>query len=151
MYLDSRLPWRFWSKVEVVPTGCWLWCGTRTRLGYGQFSVGPKMVSAHRHAYTNLVAPIPDGAELDHLCRVRDCVNPDHLEPVDHRTNSLRGDGVATPNAAKTHCPQNHPYDEANTYYRARGPAGTERKCKACKMERQRRRRAQQRVLGGAS
>ena len=104
---------RFWLKVEKTE-GCWLWTAYRRPDGYGQFRVGSRMVKAHRFAYELLVGPIPDGRETDHLCRVRHCVNPAHLEPVTHRENTLRGDTPAARNAAKTHCPQGHPLAEGN-------------------------------------
>lgn len=81
---------RFWAKVQ--PTGfCWEWIASLKPNGYGQFSPRPGRVAyAHRYAYELLVGPIPTGADLDHLCRNRRCVNPDHLDPVDRRTNLLR-------------------------------------------------------------
>ena len=80
-------------------------------------------MAAHRFAYEMLVGPIPEGLDLDHLCRVRHCVNPNHLEPVTRSENLRRGirprlpqnDRIGDKNRAKTHCPKGHPYDEANT------------------------------------
>lgn len=72
---------RFWRHVDKTDT-CWLWLGSGVRGGYGQFYLDGRRVSAHRFAYKMLVEPIPDGYEVDHLCRVRNCVNPDHLEAV---------------------------------------------------------------------
>ncbi|MGZ4586215.1 MAG: HNH endonuclease signature motif containing protein [Mycobacteriaceae bacterium] len=78
----------FWSNVE--PTGfCWLWTGKLNAKGYGSSGAAGES-SAHRAAYTLLVGPIPEGLTLDHLCRVRRCVNPDHLEPVTQRENLRR-------------------------------------------------------------
>ena len=86
------------------------------------------MVAAHRFSYEERVGPIPEGLELDHLCRVRHCVNPAHLEPVTTRENVLRSRGNPfTVNALKTHCVNGHPFDEANTYY-----FGKWRQCRAC-------------------
>jgi hypothetical protein len=126
---------RFWSKVQV--TGfCWLWSRAVNAYGYGVFQLipayrgkGGKQVKAHRHAYELLVGPIQDGMQLDHLCRVRHCVNPDHLEPVNNRTNALRGRGFAAINAAKDKCPNGHSYTEDNTY---RAPRTGWRQCRAC-------------------
>lgn len=70
--------------------GCWLWTGTRNRGGYGDFRMPEGPRRAHRLAYENLVGPIPEGLELDHLCRVRNCVNPQHLEPVTRSENARR-------------------------------------------------------------
>lgn len=87
---------RLFSKVSVHPCGCWIWTGARNADGYGVIRVGGRGSSpalAHRTAFELLVGPIPDGRELDHVCRVRACVNPTprHLETVDHRTNIVRG------------------------------------------------------------
>lgn len=84
---------RFWAKVEVDESGCWLWTAS-TNHGYGHFWVSPDVgkVYAHRYAYELLVGPIPDGLEIDHLCKVRNCVNPEHLEPVTKEENWRRGD-----------------------------------------------------------
>lgn len=113
---DPRLPDRFWAKVEVHDT-CWLWTGWCVATGYGRF--GPwgksRLVSAHRTAYEALVGSIPTGLEIDHLCRVRNCVNPDHLEPVTRTENMRRSDLATGIRSARTHCPSGHPYDEANT------------------------------------
>lgn len=131
----------FASKVAVAgPDDCWLWTAAADRHGYGSFTKpGERQVrlKAHRFAYEALVGPIPPGLELDHLCRVHACVNPNHLEPVTHRENMLRsphlpGPGNPPPAAAwqraKTHCPKNHPYDDANTGRTRRG----HRYCRAC-------------------
>ena len=81
---------RFCAKVSPEPnTGCWLWTGATVR-GYGQFWQGDRKILAHRFAYVNLVGLVPIGKELDHLCRVRCCCNPAHLEPVTRRENMLR-------------------------------------------------------------
>lgn len=82
---------RFWSCVDKDgPGGCWIWTGALTGAGYGQFGGGGKKSYTHRWAYQAHVGPIPDGLELDHLCRVRACCNPDHLEPVTHEENTRR-------------------------------------------------------------
>ena len=138
---------RFMTHVDKRgPTDCWLWTGHLNHGGYGQFSTGKaRYFGAHRWSYEHFVGPVPAGLDLDHLCRVRHCVNPDHLEPVTRRENLLRG----TRNnymASKTHCPQGHPYDEANTY-RHRLAVG--RSCRACSRLRTRERRAAERGSRG--
>lgn len=99
-------------------TGCWLWTGQIGRRGYGQIGSGSdgRTLLTHRVSYELNVGPIPEGLTLDHLCRVRHCINPAHLEPVTARENILRGETLAAANIAKTHCPQGHPYSPENTY-----------------------------------
>lgn len=114
-------------------SGCWLWTGAINNAGYGQLNVvvnGKRtMRLAHRLTYSAFVGPIGDGLGLDHLCRVRGCCNPAHLEPVTGRENLLRSTLTVTRrNADKTHCPDGHAFDEANTYWRPKGG----RDCKAC-------------------
>jgi hypothetical protein len=127
---------RFWAKVDKDgPGGCWLWVGKIDSYGYGQFRIGlradrtRRMVAVHRFAYELEVGPIPEGLTIDHLCRIRRCVNPAHLEPVTARVNNLRADGTSARNAKKTHCPRGHAYDLLNTYV---DPDGR-RHCRACK------------------
>lgn len=82
---------RLWSKVDRTE-GCWFWTGALSSDGYGHLkSEGGRVVVAHRMSYELLVGPIPEGLQLDHLCRVRRCVNPEHLEPVTNRENVHRG------------------------------------------------------------
>lgn len=86
---------RFWLRVHKTDD-CWLWTSTLRR-GYGRFWIAPgRFVPAHRFAYELLVGPIPEGLELDHLCRNPACVNPAHLDPVTHRENVRRGKRGAT-------------------------------------------------------
>lgn len=130
---------RFWSNVtKGTSTQCWLWRGTLND-GYGQFSV--RRVThqahhrAHRIAWELLRSRIPDGLQLDHLCRVRNCVNPAHLEVVTNRENVKRGVGLTAINARKTHCKHGHPLTPDNVRVevdRRSGAVG--RKCKACKV-----------------
>jgi hypothetical protein len=81
---------RFWSKVEKTET-CWLWTASKDRAGYGWFGKDGTATKAHRWAYESLVGPIPEDLVIDHLCRVRNCVRPDHLEPVTVAENTRRG------------------------------------------------------------
>jgi hypothetical protein len=119
---------RFWAKVVIDPSGCLIWTAGTGGNGYGRFAHGGRQVQAHRFAYTTLVGPIPDGLVVDHLCRNRACVAPDHLEPVTNRENLLRGVGPSAVAAAKTHCDKGHPFDEANTWTDKRG----KRRCRTC-------------------
>jgi hypothetical protein len=89
---------RFWARVEKRPDGCWIWTGVINHNGYGRYTYarpdGRSLASrAHRIAYELLVGPIPDGLQLDHLCRVKACVNPAHLEPVTQDENMRRTRG----------------------------------------------------------
>jgi hypothetical protein len=128
---------RFMEKVAEAPTGCWLWTAKCNNRGYGMFGIDRKMRTAHRVSYEIHVGPIPPGMDIDHLCSVRHCVNPTHLEPVPHRENLLRGTGFAAVNAAKTHCPHGHEYTPENTYANPNPQGG--RICRTCKRERDRR------------
>lgn len=136
---------RFWSKVDRrEPDDCWPWTGSHVSGGYGNFWDGAKVVYAHRWAYQHFVGPIPEGLDIDHLCHNADtgcaggwacphrpCVNfLTHLEPASRSLNLARGQAgrwLAAVQAAKTHCPQGHPYDEANTYW-----WGKHRHCRTC-------------------
>lgn len=85
------LGWLF-DRAHPVPfSGCWLWAGSLAGSGYARFMLNKKMVAAHRVAYELKHGPIPDGLQMDHLCRVRCCINPDHVEPVTASTNVKRG------------------------------------------------------------
>lgn len=119
---------RFWSKVSIgAPNDCWLWIAQISLGGYGVFWFENRGQSAHRVVYKLLIGPIPEGLSIDHLCRVRRCVNPHHLEPVTQKENALRGVSPWARNAHKTHCPQGHVYNQTNT----RIVAGS-RYCREC-------------------
>ena len=128
---------RFWLKVEKTD-GCWLWRGCLSSNRYGRAYVGPKRCGypAHRVAYELVRGPIPDGLPLDHLCRTPRCVNPDHLEPVTHRENMLRGVSPMALKAHQTHCKHGHELTEENTIRRPSRPVS--RECRACFNARQR-------------
>lgn len=102
-------------EPSTLETGCWEWSGCRNPDGYGMVSFNYKIRQVHRIVYEHFVGLIPAGLEPDHLCRNRACSNYEHLEPVTHRVNVLRGEGLAARQIARTNCPQGHPYSEANT------------------------------------
>lgn len=113
----------------VEDRGCWLYVGARKPSGYAAIGNGGSVRNGHRLVYELLVGPIPSGMELDHLCRVRECVNPAHLEPVTRNENGRR--------ARKTHCKRGHEKSEANIYTSKRGI----RHCRPCAALYQRARR----------
>jgi hypothetical protein len=122
-----------WSRVTV--TGfCWLYDGWLDGHGYGYTRYEGKSRRAHKLAYEELVGPVPEGLVLDHLCRVRNCVNPDHLEAVTTKVNLMRGFGHARKNAEKTHCVNGHEFTPENTYN-----DGIQRYCRACASAKQKR------------
>lgn len=121
----APLPDRFMAKVEPEPnTGCWLWTGTLHN-GYGRFSPTTKAASAYRISYELFKGPVPAGMEIDHACRVRSCVNPDHLRAVTHTENMQN-----SVYCLKTHCSHGHLLDGANLV-RWRAELGL-RKCRHC-------------------
>lgn len=122
-------PYGRWLRRVRVTDDCWLWTGTLNNGGYGMFWFDGGTVTAHRWSYEHHKGPLGDKV-VDHLCRVRHCVNPEHLEAVTQQENQMRGPTTkAAMNAAKTHCPKGHPYDEVNTYRDKQG----RRSCIACR------------------
>lgn len=122
---------RLWAKIEKTD-GCWLWTAGKTPAGYGKFWLSGATELAHRIVYIALVGTVPYNLTLDHTCRVRHCVNPDHLDPVTQQENTLRSPiAPAAINAKKTHCLKGHPYSAANTHI-ANGRRREERQCREC-------------------
>lgn len=127
--------------AKILPnriTGCWEWTGARDLRGYGNVRLGRRVRKAHCVVYEVLYGPIAAGLECDHLCRVPWCVNPAHVELVDHAENVRRGAARWVPalrQRAKRRCPQGHLYTKANTYVH---PVTGARWCRACARERKR-------------
>lgn len=134
---------RFERKYVVAPSGHWIWTATTTPNGYGQMD----KKYAHRLSHEFYIGPIPDGMVVDHLCRVRNCVNPLHLQAVPQKVNVDRGRvkyAVAASNskrgAERTHCPNGHEFTDSNTWIETKKNGNKMRRCKACrKAQRERR------------
>lgn len=113
---------------------CWLWTGRVERNGYGRVYVGRQKWSAHRLIWWALVGPIPDKAVIDHMCRVRHCVNPDHMRVVTQAINNDASPAVVTTiNKRKTKCCNGHPFDSTNTGIRNTQSGGRQRFCRTCR------------------
>ena len=125
------------SKVNIDDSedGCWNWTGAIHKLGYGQFKFNGSMKRAHRVSYELVKGSIPKGLEIDHICRNRRCVYPDHLRSVTHKVNVLVGDSFMARRAMQTHCIHGHPLSGDNLITR---PSGG-RKCKTCQRAAERR------------
>jgi hypothetical protein len=124
-------PSKNWSEYP-----CLLWDRSLTGDGYGNLAADGKVRKSHQVAYELTRGPVPEGLELDHLCRVRACFHPAHLEAVTHAENvsrsPLHGVHLGRMNAIKTHCPQGHPYDSKNTKIARNGC----RECAICRRTR---------------
>ncbi|MFE2850561.1 HNH endonuclease signature motif containing protein [Streptomyces lavendulae] len=140
--MDERSLKRFMRKVKAQPNGCWYIDGRVRRDGYSDFTLLGKHQLGHRVAYEHFIGSVPEGLQVDHLCHTGDldcpggftcahrrCVNPDHLEAVTHRENSLRGRSPAALNAVKTECAAGHLFTEETTYLDPKG----RRECRTCR------------------
>lgn len=114
---------RFKDKIVENFEGCWVWLGQVNHAGYGLCWAGDNLHAAHRWGYIALQGSVPEGLQLDHLCRRRDCVNPSHLEPVTGKENKQR--------AMKDTCRNGHGYTESNTYIDRKG----RRDCRVCRKQ----------------
>ena len=137
---------RIWPDPE---TDCWLWTGWKTKQGYGQYAFRHLgrywTVMAHRAVWEMTHGSVPP--ELDHICEVRACVNPDHLRAMDHRENTLRGTSPAALHARQTHCVHGHEFTPENTYVT---PSDGSRGCRTCRAADSRRRRRELRPRNAA-
>lgn len=145
--LSDKLWERFWSKVnkagpvpdlhpELGP--CWIWTANKNRQGYGLFWITRvNYLKAHRVSFEEAFGPCPEGLEPDHLCRVRACVHPNHMEAVTKVENTMRGFSPPAINARKTHCVHGHPFSGSNLKIRRRGISDQRpaRRCIACEKE----------------
>jgi hypothetical protein len=131
---------KIFENIEIEDRGydkgvCWIWKKALDSNGYGMTSVGGKLIRLHRLSFTEFRGTIPAGWTIDHLCRIRDCCNPNHLETVTRRINNLRGNGFSGRHARKTHCePEGHPLSGDNLYITPDG----RRNCKECRRRQQR-------------
>lgn len=138
VYASKIRPKNHMNAVEIlgriqITKDCWEWTGAHTSGGYAHAIFDGKNVSVHRWMYEFLTQPIAKDLHIDHLCRNRGCVNPDHMEPVTPRENVIRGDSpalAAIKQLSKTHCPQGHEYNNENTYVH---PITRGRNCKECR------------------
>ncbi len=126
---------RVMAKIVISENGCWMWTGHIHPSGYGYVVRGigssQRLSRVHRVTYEHFRGPIPDGLVLDHLCRVRSCANPDHLEAVTNRVNVLRGYSLQAVNAAKADCIHGHPLLGDNVMWI--GPLKSWRVCLTCR------------------
>lgn len=139
--------------IPVTESGCWLWTGRCDEKalpspgyghGHGQFTADKRRLGAHRWYYEQVKGPVQEGLHLDHLCRVRCCVNPDHLEPVTPRVNILRGIGPAAENVQKEYCVRGHSLAAENLL---NCKDKSRRVCRQCKREYARQRIAKKQLV----
>jgi len=139
--ITSRLLKRLFKKIAVSKTNfynnspCWEWTAYRCEDGYGRSNFQGKCQNSHRVTYLAFIGPIPDGREIDHLCKVRHCVNPAHLEAITHAENVRRSESARP----WTHCAQGHEMTPENTYVKGRRQKRSCRTCELARIARKRR------------
>lgn len=116
------------TNNTILSGSCWLWIGELQKNGYGRLRIGSKWQLAHRYSYVVYTGNAIDDLTLDHLCRVRNCVNPRHLKPCSQKENILaaHSQSVAKMRKDQTHCVNGHEFTEKNTYWRRNG-------CRTCR------------------
>jgi len=119
---------RFFEKIDDTKGNCWLWTASKNRDGYGMVRLDGKNRSAHRVSFEIFVTDIPNYLMIDHLCRNRGCVNPEHMELVTNKENIFRGVGIAVTNSKKTKCHRGHNFTDENTFISKIGS----RNCRKC-------------------
>ena len=143
----TSLPENFWERVTwgaespKVEGACWLWSGNLDKDGYGYWRRQKRNKRVHRETYEDMYSEIPKGMVIDHLCAVRNCVNPQHLEVVSPGENTLRGRGPSAVNRLKTHCSKGHLFDKENTRICVRSNGKVYRNCRSCERARNANRR----------
>lgn len=135
---------RFHAKIEKLESGCWRWTAHIGSHGYGMIHTGPprlRLIVAHQAAYELYRGPVPEGLVLDHLCRNRWCVNPDHLEPVTEQENIMRGQAPCILIHLSGCCMRGHEMVPENTYI----DKNNHRYCRTCQIECHKRQRRERR------
>lgn len=133
---DKQAKARFWSKVSPVPAdACWIWHGASNGRGYGNVGRNKKTYLAHRVAYELTFGPVPEGKDLDHLCRTKGCVNPTHLEAVTFLVN-MRRRYSDEPDVRTTHCVHGHELTPENIAWV--NPATGRKNCRTCSTKQRR-------------
>lgn len=125
---QRKLKTEWTEQPGPLSTPCWIWAGKPDAKGYGHIVVNGRKRKAHVHVWEKFHGPVPAGKVLDHLCRVRNCVRPTHLEPITEAQNALRGESPWAINARKTQCKQGHEFTTKNTVMDADG----HRRCREC-------------------
>lgn len=127
----------FNQRYIVHESGCWLWQHSVSARGYGKFWY-PGGATAHKFSYLLHIGPVPKDLVLDHICRVRHCVNPKHLRPITAAMNILIGEGMGAKHARQTHCLRGHPFSIENTHIITKKSGKKTRVCKICRLDRKR-------------